>query len=119
MFNTSYLGLAQMVVLTFLHSGLVKGTDEGKPVKISANGTVALCADGDKPAGFISAIEPDAVSVKMDGCFELVYSGSDPALGSNLFLADGTGKVKTSAGGLEGIVLSRDTTAKTICVLFK
>lgn len=84
------------VIVTFKHSGLV-AADKGKPVKITANDTVALCSDGDAIDGFLAVIESDVCGVQISGDVTAEFSGTAPTLGACAILAAALGKVKKAA----------------------
>jgi hypothetical protein len=83
----------QPVIVTFKHSGLV-AADAGKPVKITANDTVALCSNGDAFDGILATVETDVCGVQISGDVTAEYSGSAPDLGACAILAAAAGKVK-------------------------
>jgi len=84
---------------TFLAGSLTRGTDEGKPAKISANKTAAVAANGDEFYGIILSISPDNAIcvVKNHGIVTVIYTGDAPSLGYGDLISDGTG-VKKGAG---------------------
>ena len=112
----SFEGIGQKTSATFLQSGLTKA-DNGKTVKISADKTVELCADGDKIAGIIDSVEPGAVSVKLDGFFTLPYTGTAPGLGYEKLSGNGSGGVKVDASGMDVRVVSVNTTSSEVTFL--
>ena len=72
------------------------GAEEGKVVKVSANGTVSKCAANDGFCGVVAAMGRDgkACSVQLGGLVRVPYSGETaPAVGWNLLAADGNGGV--------------------------
>jgi hypothetical protein len=77
-------------------SALVRGTDEDKPVKISANKTVALAGDGENFVGQVKTIanSDKAVGVQMAGFVKMLYTGGAPTFGENFLVGDGAGGVK-------------------------
>lgn len=93
-FTVGFTGIGDLS-LSFL-SALVRGTDEGKPVKASANGTVALCSDGDQFLGIVSAIDAadKLATVKVRGFVTVPYSGTMPTVGQGTLVADTSGGVK-------------------------
>lgn len=98
---------------TFLASSLTRGTDEGKPAKISANKTAAKAADGNEFYGIILTISSDEVVcvVKNRGIVTVVYTGDAPSLGLGDLIADATGGVKKGAGTNQMFwILDVDTT---------
>ena len=71
---------------------------EGELVKISENGTVAACSDGEDFCGVVTA----------------GYTGGAPALGWSGLSADGAGGVKTSESGREFLVVDVDPSAQVV-----
>lgn len=87
----------------------------GKPCKITANNTVGACAAGDKFFGVVSRVEGSVAGVIMGGYVELPYTGTTaPTVGHCALVADGTGGVKTDAGGVQYLVCKVDATNKII-----
>ncbi|UOG59021.1 hypothetical protein [Leptospira noguchii] len=118
-FEIGYRGIVEPVTITVKHQTLTK-TDEGKPAKFTANMEVALCVDGDSPAGQIVVVDVKGkiLGLKVFGIFEYEYSGSNPALGYLNIQADGAGKIKTAATGTRALVISVDTGAKKLaCII--
>lgn len=77
------------------------GAEEGKVVKVSANGTVSKCAANDGFCGVVAAMGRDgkACSVQLGGLVRVPYSGETaPAVGWNLLAADGNGGVPNRKG---------------------
>lgn len=100
---------------TLLADSLTRGTDEGKPVKISADVTAALPSAEDPFYGIIESIaEDNAVCVvKNTGIITLSYSGAAPNLNYSELVADGSGGVKSPATpgtGKKYFVLNVDET---------
>jgi hypothetical protein len=85
-----------------------------QPVKMSANQTVVLCANNDRPIGSIVIVEPsDGSSVKVTVslgpvvCFNLGTSQTAAGMFGKSVIADGAGGVKpATAGAGLGIVTS-------------
>lgn len=50
--------VGENTIVTYKAAAATTDADVGKPVKLSATDTVALCADGDDIYGFITSIEP-------------------------------------------------------------
>lgn len=80
----------------------------GDVVKVSANGTVAPCADGDVFCGVMEGIRKGFAAVQLHGFVTLPYTGSAPELGYNELLANGAGGVKVGTGGKKCLVVSVD-----------
>jgi len=87
-------------LVTFKHSGLT-AADIGKPVKVSANDTVALCANNNGFDGILATVESGICGVAVAGDLTLDYSGSDPDHGFQALVADGAGKVKLESSPLD------------------
>lgn len=88
--------------LTFLLDVAIVRADEGKVVKISANGKVALCAAEEIFFGKLQKIDtaPDAGAVRLCGCcVEVAYTGN-PGLNYQHLVADGLGGVKPPAAAV-------------------
>jgi len=106
------------VLLVTYASALTKGTDEGKPVKISANKTVALAANGNAFFGIVDFIEAanGNCAVREEGYVTVAYSGTAPVVGFDDLAADGAGKVKavTAGSGVLVHVVNVDTANATV-----
>lgn len=89
---------------------------EGQVVKISGNGAVGTCADGDGFCGVTMAVDKDdgACAVIMGGMVTVPYSGGDPALGWSGLSADGAGGVKVNTAGQKYVVADVDATGKMV-----
>ena len=109
--NVSFEEIGRLAV-TFADGGVATG----KVCKVSANGTVAPCADGDKLCGVVEGVRGSHAAVQVAGFAEAGYTGTAPALGYVNLCADGNGGVKTGSGR-EYLVVSVNETAKT--VIFK
>ena len=87
----------------------------GTPVKISANGKVAACAAGDRFIGIALGSRGGYASVMVGGFITLPYTSTAPATNYAKLVADGNGGVKVDAtNGTEAVVISVDTTEKTV-----
>jgi len=108
--KVSYEGIGQWAA-TFACSGVT----EGQIVKVSGNGTVAACEDGDAFCGAAATVARDgaACSVALGGLVTAGFSGTAPALGYTALSADGTGGVKCSESGRSYLVVSADTDTVT------
>ncbi|HOW82432.1 MAG TPA: hypothetical protein PK573_07730 [Spirochaetota bacterium] len=117
-FEVSFEGIKDSA--TFLLSGITRGTDEGKVVKLSAAKTVSLCAAENKFFGVIKTIEPgnQIGGVEEAGYQRVPYSGAAPSVGQEVELvANGTGGVKTPATSGTGLlyrVVEVDTSTGTL-----
>ena len=119
MSKISFEGIGAAVA-TFAVSGEVKG---GQVVKVSASGTVAPCATGDKFCGV--ALEPRAGSaaVQVKGFVTVPCTGTLTP-GWAVLCADGSGGVKAAAAGSDGaaplgvevLVVSADAGSAVLCL---
>ena len=83
----------------------------GMVCKLSGNGAVAGCADGDKFCGVVEGVRGAYASVRVAGFATVQFSGGLNVGYMNL-CADGNGGVK-SGSGREYLVVSVDEIAKT------
>ena len=109
--NYSYEGIGQWCA-TFAGSQ----AEEGQVVKVSANGTVSACADGNGFAGVVDVVGRDgaACAVILGGMVEVPYTGTAPALGWSGLSANGTGGVKADSVGHSYLVVDVDSTGGTV-----
>lgn len=121
-FAVSSRGIIPERLVTMKHVGLTTA-DIGKPVKITANMTVGLCANDNYIFGTVQSVDPEVCSVLIEGVIEMPYSGGDPSPGFGQLVADGTGKVKTSGPDNDGfknfMILEVNTTAKTVTFILQ
>ena len=112
--NISFEGIGQEMVTFAADDGVAKG----KPVKMSANGKVSACADGDAFIGVAANVASDgAANVIMRGFVELDYTGTAPALGLVTIAGNGSGGIKTvTANGRQVTSVNVDTANKTVCI---
>lgn len=114
--SVSFQGVGQ-VCATFLGSGL----SEGQVVKMSSQGTVSACADGDGFCGAAVYCRDDACSVQVGGFMTVKYSGTAPGVGWAELHADGSGGVRSSGeketGGVRCLVVDVNTTEKTVTLM--
>lgn len=95
-FESGYDGIGANGI-TF-DSALVKGTNEGQVVKISANGTVAVCSAADQFHGVAKVIEADGhCTVQTKGMVTMLYTGTAPTIGCFTLEANGSGGVQIVA----------------------
>lgn len=88
---------------------------KGTPVKITANGTVSACAEGDSFCGILANGDSAYAAVQIYGEVTAKFSGTAPALGYTK-LAAGKDGVK-GGSGREYLVVSVDETAGTVTFL--
>jgi hypothetical protein len=90
-------------------SALTKHTDEDKLVKVSANGTVALCAENDRFHGIVRVIDGQdkAASVQEDGYVTMDFDPAhdDPALGYDGLVCGVTPNLVKQEDNAAGVVL--------------
>ena len=88
--------------------------EAGKAVKISANGTVAACANGDIFCGIVTDVRGGCATVQLTGYVRTAYSGAAPALGYTALASDGNGCVTSSESGRSYLVTDVDSTDNTV-----
>jgi len=93
--------------VTFALDPAITRNDVGKPVKISANATVALCAAGDIPYGILYHVDtaPDVGSI-IPLCFVSVPYTGNPVLGYQQLVADGLGGLTTPSVGVKAYLVT-------------
>ena len=100
--------------ITIDSTGLTAVTHDNYPVKMNANGQVALCSAEDKFIGIVKKIEgDDNINLQCGGVVELGYTGTAPGIGHVELVADGSGGVKTPTTPGTGIyywILNDDAT---------
>ena len=102
-----------MVTATFTAREDVK---TGQVVKITGNGEVGACADGDAFCGLALSVRSGFAGVQVKG-FACVPTSGTVTLGRVKLAADGAGGVKpASAGGTEVLVVSADNSGHTAVV---
>ena len=82
--SVSFEGVGQ-VCTTFLGGGLT----EGHVVKLTGNGTVGACSDGDGFIGVAVCCKDDACTVQVGGFVTVGYSGDMPEPGTASLCARG------------------------------
>jgi hypothetical protein len=106
-----------------LASGIARGTDEGKVVKMSAAKTVNKCSAEDQFFGILETIDNDNAfgAVAQKGYKKVSYSGAAPTAGEDVELvADAAGGVKTpvTPGTGRKYLVPEVDTANTTLTLF-
>lgn len=91
-----------------------EGATAGKCVKLAANKTVAVCADGERIAGISLADNAGFAAVQLGGVVTLPYTGTAPAAGFAALAANAAGGVKAAEAGKEYLVLDVDTASMTV-----
>jgi len=110
--KVSFEGIGESVV-TFYNSKTAAAS-AGTPVKMSGNGEVSACADGNRFFGAALACDADFAAVQTGGYVKLVYSGTAPTVGFVKLASDGDGGVKLAETGGEFLIIDVDTVGKTI-----
>ncbi|MDO5123547.1 MAG: hypothetical protein Q4D44_02640 [Eubacteriales bacterium] len=100
--NTSFKGFGENAVTFEADTTL---TTAGVPVKITADGKVAPCANGDKICGVALSVRDGFACVQLKGYTELPLDG-EVTLGFVSIAAKTGGKVSVNAAGREVLVLS-------------
>ena len=90
------------------------GCTAGQVCKLSGNGTVAPCAEGDKFCGVTEGVRGGYAAVQVAGFAAVAFSGT-VAVGYVDLCADGNGGVKAGSGR-EYLVVSVDENAKTAVI---
>ena len=89
--------------------------EDGVLCKVTDNGTVGACDEGDAFCGVITQVRGGTASVLMGGYTELPYSGTTaPTVGFSTLSADGEGGVAADEDGREYLIVKVDTTEKTV-----
>ena len=107
--NVSFEEIGRLSV-TFVQEGCTGG----QVCRVTANGTVKPCAEGDKFCGIVEHVRGGHAAVQVAGFAEVKLTGVlNPGYAS--LCADGQGGVKDGAG-LEYLVVSVDANAKTAVI---
>ncbi len=113
--STAYNGFCENLLTFKAASGF---TSADVPVKISANDTVAACANNNAFCGISRSVREGYAAVQLTGAATLSYSGTAPSVGYAMLAADGSGKVKTvESGGRSLLVIAVDTTNSLVTIL--
>ena len=107
--NVSFEEIGRLAV-TFADSGVAAG----QVCKVSGNGTVAPCADGDKFCGVVEGVRGGHAAVQVAGFAQVAFSGS-LSVGYVNLCANGSGGVKAGTGR-EYLVVRVDEAAKTAII---
>ena len=91
----------------------------GTPVKMSGNGTVSACANGERFMGVAVTVAADGVAnVQVRGYITMPCSGTLPAVGWARLVSGTGGKLKTdtaaSPAGGEYLIVDKDSTEAKI-----
>ena len=110
--KVSFGGIGESVA-TFYNSEF-EGAAAGDFVKLSGNGEVAACANGNAVCGLCISADDNFAAVQIGGFVKAVYSGAAPALGYAKLSAAGGNVVKADLSGRDYLVIEFDTSAKTV-----
>lgn len=105
----------------FLTFKAASGLEAGQLVKMSDNETVTACTEGDPFMGLAVSVKNGYATVQMSGYAIFSYvSMTAPALGTNIFSSDATGrKLSTmSYSGVPGLVVHVNSADSTVGVIF-
>lgn len=92
------------VVATFAAGSGVKG---GQVVKVTENGTVDACSDGEAFCGVAMEPRKGGAAVQVKGFVTVPYTG-ELTLGWATLAANGSGGVKANSTGVQALVVSVD-----------
>ncbi len=89
---------------------------EGALVKVSGNGAVGPCGEGERICGQVISMNKggDACAVQLGGFVTAGYTGNAPALGWCGLSGDGDDGVKTDAEGRQYLVVEVDAATSTV-----
>ena len=79
-----------------------EGVKQGQVVKVSRNGTVAPCEDGEMFCGLAGSCGGGTAGVQVQGFAQVGYSGT-LSLGRVELVANGEGGVRAAAGSEKGV----------------
>ena len=96
--------------VTFAQSGC----EGGQVCKVSGNGAVAPCAEGERFCGVVEGIRGGVAAVQVAGFADVAFSGA-LSVGYVNLCADGQGGVKAGAGR-EYLVVSVDENTATAVI---
>ena len=102
------------VIATFLTESDIAG---GEVVKLTDNGTVGLCAEGEAFCGVALPPREGAGAVQLRGFVTVSYSGTAPEVGPVTLAADGAGGVMTADSGVSALAVAVDEDEMTAVIL--
>ena len=111
--NISYQDIAQ-VCAAFQASGALS---EGKLCKVTGNGTVSSCANGDVFHGVTGKVRNGMAAVTLRGFVTVKYAGTTPTVGECALAAASAFEVKTAEDGRRCLVVSVDTANHEVTIL--
>lgn len=92
-----------------------EGVQDGQVVKLTGNGTVGPCQEGDAFCGVAGTPRNGAVGVQVGG-FVKVAATMPLDVGKVSLVADGTGGVKAGENGTVVLVVDADTAENTAVI---
>ena len=93
-----------------------EGVEDGQVVKVTANGTVGPCAQGDVFCGVAGQARKGAVAVQVGGFMQVGITG-EVGLGRVKLAADGKGGVQADDSGVEALVVQTEQDGKAVICL--
>ncbi|QZY56702.1 hypothetical protein [Crassaminicella profunda] len=115
MIDTNMIAFDGIGALNVTFASDLTSEDEGKPVKVSANKTVALAGANIFHGKAIKVEKDGAVNVQIKGYVEFEYTGTAPTVGHSKLKSDVNNKVVVDGtNGHEYFVAAVDTTTKTV-----
>ena len=113
MSKISFEGLGDMVA-TFVCE---EGVAAGQVVKMTDNGTVGPCGDGEAFCGVALSAQDGYAAVQVAGLVELPVTGGGVTVGWVKLSADGSGGVKADdVAGRETLVVWADSDSAVVCL---
>ncbi len=108
--EVSFNGFGEQVA-TFEAESAVKA---GSMVKMTANGTVGICAEKEQFCGIVLSARDGFAAVQLGGYMGNVpYIGTDMAVGYKTVVAAANGKIQVDATGRSVLVIDVDTASST------
>ncbi|MBQ3557456.1 MAG: hypothetical protein IJA11_06635 [Oscillospiraceae bacterium] len=93
-----------------------EGVEDGQVVKVTGNGTVGACAEGDGFCGVAGQVRKGAVAVQVGGFMHVKVTG-EVELGRVKLAADGKGGVKAAEDGVQALVVQVEQDGKAVICL--
>lgn len=93
-----------------------EGVEDGQVVKVTANGTVGPCEQGDAFCGVAGQVRKGAVAVQVGGFMQVNITGQ-VSLGRVKLAADGKGGVQTAEDGVQALVVQVEQDGKAVICL--
>ena len=111
--NISYQDIAQVCASFQAGTGL----SEGKLCKVTANGTVGSCTNGDVFHGVTGKVHNGMAAVTLRGFVTVKYAGTAPAVGECALAAASAYEVQIADGGRSCLVVNVDTANQEVTIL--